>query len=130
MGGNTEKALDGSVGGALDPGGVKKDTASNEEKAPTKEEQLRGQDVSELEAAALVAVNQIKQLDVEASALNAKKEEIRQRMESKGINRHALAASVRISKMDEDKLDGYDLSLLILRRAIGNPMQPDLFAVK
>ena len=126
-----EKALDGTVGGALDQGGVKKeDEASNEDQKPTREDMIRDQNISDLEKQALDAVNELKKLNNDSSLINSKKAEIRDRMEAKGINRHALAAAVKISNMNEDHLDGYDLSLLILRRAIGNPIQPDLFAVK
>ena len=105
--------------------------ASNEEHKPTLQERLveaMQQGSSDIEEAALVAVQDMIDLDKQSSAINSKKQEIRDRMETMGINRHALAAAVKVHKMDGDKMDGYDLSIAILRKAIGKPVQQDLFS--
>jgi len=128
--GEPEKALDGTVGGALDQGGAKKDEASNEDQKPTREEQLRENDIENLVKEGQEAVAQINELNKESAVINAKKKEVRERMEAKGINRHALAGAVKVSNMSEDALDGYDLSNMILRKGIGKPIQTELFAVK
>lgn len=104
--------------------------AMNEDEKPTLEEKLRSQNVSDLEKAGLLMVNEMLELNKASAEINSKKEAIRTRGEAMGINRHALMAAVKISNMNEDHLDGYDFSIMILRRAIGNPIQPDLFAVK
>lgn len=135
------KALDGSVGGELDPpnevelieedfidlGEEEIESIANEGDEPSLEETLKNQDITALEKEARQAVEELTDLANQSSLINTKKEEVRARMETKGINRHALSAAVKVSKMDEEKLDGYDLSMIILRRAIGNPIQNDLF---
>jgi len=93
----------------------------------SREEKLRDADLAGLTTECLEAINEIKQLEEKRQEINAKITAVRSRMESKGINRKALAVVLAYSKMTEDQADGFDTSVLVLRKAINQPMQSDLF---
>lgn len=64
------------------------------------------------------------------SSLNAASTAIFASLDVYGMNREALRAAIRYTKMDEDQRENYDLSYLISRKAMGHPVQADLFEEK
>ena len=92
-------------------------------------ERLKQANVNDIATACAEGIEKIRSLELERSTINSKIKAIRDDLESKGINRNALAVNLAISKMDDDKLDGFDLSNQILRNAINKKLeyQPDLF---
>ncbi len=87
-------------------------------------------DTKELRDAIMAGVEGMQALDERASQVNAEREAIRTRMEELGINRHAFRHACAFNKLDEQQRDGFDLSMMIARRAIGLPLQGDLFGSK
>lgn len=64
------------------------------------------------------------------SSLNAASTAIFASLDTYGLNRNALRAAILYTKMDEEKRENYDLSYLISRKALGVPVQADLFEEK
>ena len=62
------------------------------------------------------------------AALNAKLAAGKTDLIDKGFNKHALAAAIKYSKTEEDKRENFDLTYLYCRKALGVPVQDDLFA--
>lgn len=56
------------------------------------------------------------------SATSADMNSIRKQLYAKGISKDALKAALCVSKLKDDDLDGFDLSLSVLREAIGKPV--------
>ena len=71
------------------------------------------------------ASKELDQLDKEASEINAKRKEIRERLESMGINRWAFGYARQVIGMKQTKREGMDLSYLLCRRALKDPVQVD-----
>jgi hypothetical protein len=63
----------------------------------------------------------------ERSQLNAQKTALEKSLEEKGINILALRAARQFAKLKEKHQDRWDLSYQVTRRALGNPVQLDLF---
>ena len=59
--------------------------------------------------------------------INAKINEIRMGLEAEGIPRPALDMAMRYLNFDKDKQEGFDLAYSIVREAMGQPLQADLF---
>ena len=64
------------------------------------------------------------------TSLNAASTAIFASLDTYGLNRNALRAAINYTKMDEEKRENYDLSYLISRKALGVPVQADLFEEK
>lgn len=62
------------------------------------------------------------------AALNAKLAAGKTALIDAGFNKHALAAAIKYAKTEEDKRENFDLTYLYCRRALGVPVQDDLFA--
>jgi hypothetical protein len=62
------------------------------------------------------------------AALNAKLAAGKTALIDKGFNKHALAAAIKYAKTEEDKRENFDLTYLYCRKALGVPVQDDLFA--
>jgi len=72
-------------------------------------------------------INDLVQLDQEAKALNAKRKEIRERLDARGIRRDALAFAKKLYLMDTDQRQEIALSLGISLAALGlPPVQADM----
>lgn len=67
-------------------------------------------------------------LDQEATLINAKRKEIRERLEAAGINRWAFGHARQVMSMKESKRQGMDLSYLLCRKALKDPVQTDWLA--
>lgn len=122
-----EEALDGTSGGALD-GGDSDDIESpdNTEDANT-EAAANLTDDPDLRQQIVDTIEEFKGLSNEAAQINARKRELIESLEAKGVNRHAFRYVLAFEKMDESQRQGLDLSYMIGRRAIGQPVQGDLF---
>ena len=123
---------DAVVDGTVDDSGedVSRETsASNDDKKPTREEQLQSADLTDLQKECYKAIKEIETLESKRSEINAQMKAIRERMEAKGISKKALAIVLQVAKMNEDQLDGLDTSYLMLRKAISLPVQSELFGV-
>jgi len=72
-------------------------------------------------------VDSVIQLKKERAEINASIAEVRSRMEAKGIKKKAFDAALRYLEQDEEQREGYDMAYAIARKAVGLPMQGDLF---
>lgn len=62
------------------------------------------------------------------AALNAKKQAGITSLIDDGFNKDALEAAIKYSKTEEDKRQNFDLTYMFCRKALGVPIQDDLFA--
>lgn len=124
------KAIDGTLGGDLDPGGKKKTDATNDDDKPTRDNHLRSQKRSDLVKECKDSIDSLKDYEADRTSVNDDMNAIRSRLQAKGISKKALSMAIQISKMEEDELDGLWLSLDILSEAINRPIQKDLFRPK
>ena len=119
-----EKALDGTVGGALDHQGNKNpESTENNDGGGGVSVTPRPNDV--INKAVTKAVEDIKTLKEERSAINSKISAIIEDLESKGINRHSFRYTMRVLEMSEDQRGGLDLSYMLCRQAVGMEIQVD-----
>ncbi len=88
---------------------------------------LRNDELEELKADISKAVEEIDTLKSDRQGINQEKSAIVEKLEAKGISRHALAMAMKYANWDEDQRRGFDLAYRIVRDAIGLPMQRDLF---
>ena len=94
---------------------------------------LKSQDIPALLETCKKAISDIDQHTNERSQANAEIKAIRERLETYGIGKKALALAIQVSKMDERQIDGFWLALQVLLKAIDKPIsineiQMDLFA--
>jgi len=61
-------------------------------------------------------------------ALNARLAAGKTALIDAGFNKHALEAAIKYARTPEEKRENFDLSYLYCRRALGVPVQDDLFA--
>lgn len=66
----------------------------------------------------------------ERKKLNASMEELMATFENDGLNRKAVKAAISYVSMNEKDQQNYDLSYTIMRKAMGQPVQGDLFEAK
>lgn len=76
------------------------------------------------------ARNKLDDIASHRSSLNAASTAIFASLDVYGLNREALRSAIRYTKMDEEGRENYDLSYLISRKALGQPVQADLFEEK
>lgn len=76
------------------------------------------------------ARDKLEDITSQRASLNAASTAIFASLDTYGLNRNALRAAILYTKMDEDKRENYDLSYLISRKALGVPVQADLFEEK
>lgn len=72
-------------------------------------------------------VARINALKEERRSINADIKAVREGLQARGLNRHALADAERFFNMDKTQRQGYDDSLAIARQALDLPIQPALF---
>lgn len=114
-----EQPLDGTVGGALD--------SHDDDQAPEGGKVVHvpsPQDRKVLEAIE-TASSELDELDKQASQINASRKEIRERLEAMGVNRYAFAYARQVIGMKESKREGMDLSYILCRKALNDPIQQD-----
>lgn len=76
----------------------------------------------------LELVQRMDALDAQAREINAARSLVREEVENLGVNRHAFAFVRRFWNFDERQRDGFDLSLVICRHAVGLPLESQLQA--
>lgn len=122
--------VDGGAGD--DPRGTENDGEDNGEGQPkrqTNEAILNAQGMTDLQKACYDAIKRVETLAKERELINSKITAIRDEMETKGISKKAFNMVMQIAKMNEDHLDGFDTSFLVLRKAISLPVQSDMFDI-
>jgi len=74
------------------------------------------------------AASEMDSINDQRAELNAAKRAIVERLQAQyGCNRHAMKAAIQYCKLDEDKRENFDLTYQVTRRALGAPVQHDLF---
>lgn len=86
---------------------------------------IRG-NLNELKREIVDGVNAIVRLKSEREGVNADKSAIVEKLEAKGINRHALKMAMQYAEMNETKRQNFDMAYELVREAIGEPLQGDL----
>lgn len=112
-----EQALDGTVGGKLDPENVDNDDGGGVELTPQPNDVIN--------QAVRKAVEDIETLKAERKNINSQISAIIEDLEAKGVNRHSFRYTMRVLEMSEDQRGGLDLSYLLCRQATGMPLQSD-----
>ena len=98
-------------------------------KRQTNEAILKAQGLTAIQSACYDAIKRVETLAKERELINSKITAIRDEMETKGISKKAFNMVLQIAKMNEDHLDGFDTSFLVLRKAISLPVQSDMFNI-
>jgi len=116
---NTAKkeVLDGTVGGALDPEDIENEDEAGTVAVPQPNDVIN--------QAIMNAMNEIKTLVSERSAINAKITAVIEGLEAKGVNRHAFRYAMKVEGMDETQRSSLDLSYVLSRTAMDIPVQTD-----
>lgn len=73
------------------------------------------------------AVGEIEAAAVRRQGANEDKAAIITKLEAKGINRHALKMMIRYLGFDDRQRKNFDESMMLVREAVGAPIQSDLF---
>jgi len=74
------------------------------------------------------AAAEMDSINDQRAELNATKKAIVERLQAQyGCNRHAMKAAIQYSKLPDDKRENFDLTYQVTRRALGAPVQADLF---
>ena len=63
----------------------------------------------------------------ERKELNAQIAEVMATFENDGLNRHAVKSAIRYIDMNEKDQQNFDLTYNVMRKALGKPVQGDLF---
>lgn len=74
------------------------------------------------------AADQLEDIAAERNALNAKKNAVITNLETYGLDTKAVMDVFKFMQLDEGVRKNYDLSYAIARKAMGAPLQDDLFA--
>ena len=112
-----EQPLDGTAGGALD--------SHDDDQAPEggKAVTLQNPNSPQVKKIFLQAVADLKTLDAQAEEINAKRRAITEKLESFGLNRHGLRASLRQNSMKQTKRENFDLTMALCREWLEDPIQ-------
>lgn len=117
-----EQPLDGTAGGSLDT-----DDAHDNEHAPEGGKVVHVPSPDDRAVLKMIeqASTDMDDLDNQANEINAKRKEIRERLEAKGINRWAFGYARQVIGMKRTKREGMDLSYILCRKALRDPVQLD-----
>jgi len=122
MGQPAEKteSIDGTSGGAIAQGNA----------------EAEGTDVTEVQESMydpkfieLIAASEKKLagIDEKRAELNASKAEVMAKLVAKGMNKDGVKAAIKYYRTEEKDRENYDLSYAVTRKALGVPIQDDLF---
>jgi len=125
LSGDTPK--DQVISGAGEPDGMGNSEEEKEERSKSRETRMAEAGATELQKMCAEAIKEIGVFETRRQEINAQIEKVRAELEAKGISRKALAAVMAVGKMNEDSMEGYDTSYLILRKSISLPLQSDMF---
>lgn len=73
------------------------------------------------------ANEELNEIAAERKELNDKKGAIFANFERYGLNKHAVRAAIKYNSMDPEQRDNFDLSYAVMRKALGQPVQDDMF---
>jgi uncharacterized protein (UPF0335 family) len=118
---------DDSLGGTMSMGDTDEE---KEERSKSRETRMAEAGATELQARCAQAIKEIGIFETRRAEINHQVQAVREQLEAVGISKKALAMVVQIGKMNEDELEGFDTAYLILRKAIGQPVQSDMFNFK
>ena len=124
------KAVDGSDGGDFsgkDADNQEGQEAANEEKAPTRAEQILGQNPVELNDYIVGMVKKITEAQASRASINEGITAEMSASEAKGMNRKGVKAALAYLKLSESDRDAFLLTFRIVLEAMGTPIQKDLF---
>lgn len=85
------------------------------------------QEQAELKSKIKETIEHIEDLHEERTGISERKNALVAELEALGINRHALNAAVTYIGLPEKKRQNWDDAFAIVREALGEPMQGDLF---
>jgi uncharacterized protein (UPF0335 family) len=120
-----EIVLDGTVGGALDQQDEAEEKAENGNEKIVVSFPMRDADFNQ---SIVDAVERLNVLSSEQAANNAEKSSIKERLEAKGLPRKALKMAMDYVAMSDEQRKAFDAALLVIRAALGVPLQTDLLA--
>ena len=118
----TQEALDGTVGGKLDPDHKPEDVNNTGDGEGVRVVPQPNDLVNRKIKKAIADIDALKS---ERSAINAKISAIIESLEADGINRHSFRYTMLVLGMKESQRQGLDLSYLLCRQATDLPMQQD-----
>jgi uncharacterized protein (UPF0335 family) len=72
----------------------------------------------------------IARIQGERKELSASIAEVMATFENEGLNRHAVKSAIKFTNMNETEQENYDLTYTIMRKALGKPVQGDLFEAR
>jgi uncharacterized protein (UPF0335 family) len=117
------------ISGAGENDGMGDSEEEKEQRSKSRETRMAEAGATELQKTCAEAIKEIGILETRRSEINSSIQVIRERLEAQGISKKALSIVIQIGKMNEDSMDGFDTSFLILRKSISLPMQSDMFNV-
>jgi len=117
------------ISGASESDGMGNSEEEKEERSKSRETRMAEAGATELQKMCAEAIKEIGTLETRRSEINSQIQVIRERLEAQGISKKALSIVIQIGKMNEDSMDGFDTSFLILRKSISLPMQSDMFDI-
>lgn len=86
-----------------------------------------GGNISGLKKEVVEGVDKIRKLREDQAAVGQNIQAIRENLQSKGVAKEAVDWTIRYMGWDEDKRKQFDLAFVIVREALGVPLQSDLF---
>lgn len=116
------KAIDGTPSGALAQAEAKRKAEENPDETP-----LINPSDAEFMEKLRQASDELDDIAARRSELNANSQAVFARFDRDGLNRHAIRAARAYMKLDPEKRENYDLSYQVMRKALGAPVQDDLF---
>ena len=129
-------ALDGTVGGSLDPrhnpvgeseGVEPEDSENDEQQEQEQEEIIKPVESRELEEAIFKAVQDAVALKDQRAGINHNVTALGESLQARGIPKAVFKLIQKLHTLDESQLEVFDLALRIARKAIGKPMQMEMF---
>ena len=112
--------IDGTPDGA-----IAKDNAEAEGKTP--DEQLESMYDPKFIELIADSEKKLQDIDDKRAELNATKAEVMAKLVAKGMNKDGVKAAMKYYRTAEEKRENFDLSYALTRKALGVPMQDDLF---
>ena len=117
--------IDGTSGGAIAKGNAEAEAkAKGENQSPDVQESMYDPKIIQLIAD---SEKQLQDIDDKRAELNATKAEVVAKLVAKGLNKDGVKAAIKYYRTAEEKRENFDLSYAVTRKALGVPMQDDLF---
>lgn len=114
--------IDGTSNGAMAQADAERSEAENPKETPL----INPSDAKFMEKIRK-ASDELDDIAAQRSELNAKSQAVFARFDRDGLNRHAVRSARAYMKLDPEKRQNYDFSYQVMRKALGAPIQDDLF---